>query len=133
MVNRKLIISGIFSAIFLIISIFALVYGKKLIESPVLVENNNDEIILFYGITCPHCKNVEEYMAENKTEEFIKLAQKEVFEDKANSQLLINKARACGISTELIGVPLLWVKGQCYSGDEQIINYFKVEQEKLEK
>lgn len=133
MVNRKLIISGVFSTIFLIISIFALVYEKKSVSSPVLAENNNDEIILFYGTTCPHCKNVEEYMAENRTEEFVKLVQKEVFDNKVNSQLLINKARACGISTDSIGVPLLWVNGQCYSGDEQIINYFKVEQEKLGK
>ncbi|MDD4412569.1 MAG: hypothetical protein PHR00_02905 [Patescibacteria group bacterium] len=133
MVNRKLIISGFFSVIFLIISIFALVHEKKSVNSPVLAETNNDEIILFYGTTCPHCKNVEEYMAENKTEEFIKLVQKEVFDNKVNSQLLINKARACGINTDSIGVPLLWVKGQCYSGDEQIINYFKVEQEKLGK
>lgn len=133
MVNRKLIISGFFGVFFLIISIFALVYEKKSTNPAILSENNNDKIILFYGTTCPHCKNVEEYMSENRTEEFIKLVQKEVFENKINSQLLINKARACGINTDSIGVPLLWVEGQCYSGDEQIINYFKVEQEKLRK
>ena len=84
-----------------------------------------DKIIFFYSLTCPHCKVVEEYMAANNTEAKIKMAKKEISESKANADELVRKSAACGIEPEEMGVPLLWNEGKCLVGDKDIINYFK--------
>jgi len=98
-----------------------LIIGKKTeINNP-----GNKEIILFYGEGCPHCANVESYLKENDIESRIKIEKKEVYFNRQNSELLSQKARACGIKTNEIGVPFLWDGSKCIIGEEDIINFFK--------
>lgn len=84
-------------------------------------------LIFFYGDTCPHCKNVEDFMAKNKTEEKIKITKLEVYNNADNARLLVSKAKVCKLNTEQIGVPFLWnaENKSCLVGDVDIIKYLQ--------
>ena len=85
----------------------------------------NSGIILFYGTGCPHCAKVEEYLKENDVESKIKFENKEVYQNQGNLNLLIEKAKKCGIKENEVGVPFLWDGSKCIIGDGDIINFFK--------
>ena len=112
----------------IIVAILAVIAGVVF----VLLNNNipcDSDIILFYGLGCPHCANVDKYMKDNAVKEKITICKKEVFYHKDNAKVFEEKAVACGLPTENLGVPFLWDgSGQfpkCYSGDQDIINFFK--------
>lgn len=104
-----------------------LALGKKNTGSTI---NPNADIIYYHGKGCPHCANVEDFMAKNNVESVVKIEKAEIFFNKDNAAVFKEKAAACGIPQEQMGVPLLWVKGKCYTGDKDIISYF---QEQLKK
>ena len=83
----------------------------------------NNEIILFYGDTCPHCKAVEDFIRQNSVDLKLAITRKEVFKNSDNAKLLTKKAATCGITTKSIGVPLLWDGKTCYEGKEEVINF----------
>jgi glutaredoxin len=82
-------------------------------------------LILYTSDSCPHCANVEEFMAENKVIEKLNLVRKEVSKNQSNAVELLSRAQACGLPSNNVGVPFLWHDGQCLLGDEDIINFFK--------
>jgi glutaredoxin len=84
-----------------------------------------DGIILFYGQGCPHCANVDKYIAENNVKDKVTFAELEVFSNRDNAKLLEEKAVVCGLATDSIGVPFLWDGSKCKVGDQDIINFFK--------
>lgn len=86
-------------------------------------ETASNEIILFYGDTCPHCKNVEDFIRQNSVDLKLAITRKEVFKNSDNAKLLTKKAATCGIATNSIGVPLLWDGKTCYEGEEEVINF----------
>lgn len=91
-------------------------------------ENAAANLVLYYSDTCPHCTNVETYLAQNHIAQKIAFAQKNVRTSSANSQELISKAALCGMSTDSLGVPFLWDGengNKCLVGDGEIIAYFK--------
>ena len=114
--------------ILLIIAIMAIVgflfyeWRSNIGESPVV--SANADIIYFHGKGCPHCLIVEDYMEKNNVEAKIKVEKGEIFFNKENTAIFKEKANACGIPEDQMGVPLLWVKGKCYTGDKDIISYF---------
>ena len=81
--------------------------------------------IFFYGNTCPHCEDVEEWMKENKIEEKIEIVKKEVYDDNANALELSRAAKSCGMDTSSIGVPFLYYapEGKCLIGTPDIVGY----------
>lgn len=82
------------------------------------------EVVLYTSETCPHCKNVEAFISKNPSiEKKLGLIKKEVTEDVANKKDLVTKAGICKIDAETIGVPLLYFKGECISGDTPIIEF----------
>lgn len=85
----------------------------------------NGGIIYFYGIGCPHCAKVEEYLKENNVESKIQFEKKEVYQNQENLDLLIQKAKKCGIKENEVGVPFLWDGLKCIIGDVDIINFFR--------
>jgi glutaredoxin len=89
------------------------------------VNINNDQTVLYYSVTCPHCKIVEAYINDNNFTLKSQIVNKEVSQNEANAAELYAKAKICGIPSDQIGVPLLWYKGQCHVGDQPIINLFK--------
>ncbi len=80
---------------------------------------------LYYREDCPHCKIVEQYLYENKVEEKIKVEHKEVLNNIKNNNELMTRAALCDLDLTSVGVPLLYDKGTCYVGDQDIINYFQ--------
>jgi len=123
--NQKIVVSSI---LFLLVIFFgaSTIYKeeKQAAAGVAGTVKGDSNIILFYGVTCPHCKNVEAYLEENGVAEKVDFAMKEVYLDKGNATLLADKAKACG-RTGSIGVPFLWNDGECISGDVKIIEFFK--------
>lgn len=87
-------------------------------------QTKESQVILFYGQGCPHCAIVEDYIEKNNINEKISFEEKEVYYNKGNANDLIQKAKACGIPTDSIGVPFLWDGEKCYVGDQEIIEFF---------
>lgn len=84
------------------------------------------QMILFFGDTCPHCKNVENYIAANNVKNKLSFQELEVFNNPDNSVLLGEKAKQCGLDTSNgVGVPFFFDGQNCIEGDEQIIEFFK--------
>lgn len=87
----------------------------------------NPVAILFYGNGCPHCADVEEWIKENNVSEKVKFDQLEVWYNKDNAAKLIEKAEACGLSANSVGVPFLYdiENNKCLSGSDKVEEYFK--------
>ncbi|HCP08464.1 MAG TPA: hypothetical protein DIT25_01545 [Candidatus Moranbacteria bacterium] len=82
-------------------------------------------ITLFYGRECSHCKNLEKFMKENKIEEKVEYDYIEVWHNKINANILMEKAKECGISEDKVGVPFLYAEGKCSIGGPDVEKFFK--------
>lgn len=89
--------------------------------------NEQADIILYYGQECPHCKNVEKFIADNKIDEKIIFAKKEVWHNTANNAEMMEKAKECALDTDKIGVPFLFARSKCYEGEVDVENFLKKE------
>jgi glutaredoxin len=128
--NKKIIIPTVLFIIVFVFSFFALSQEKSKNQSPTnepIKEENQatNQIILFYGDGCPHCKIVESYIKQYQIANKISFAQKEVYYNQNNAKELEAKAKICGLPTDSIGVPFLWDGEKCFIGDQDIINFFK--------
>ena len=95
-------------------------------ETATPVSDSTDGLIFYYGISCPHCKEVEEWMEENKIEEKVKIVKKEVYNNQKNVRELEEAAKNCGMGGESIGVPFLVTEEKkCLAGSTEIINFLK--------
>lgn len=93
-------------------------------ETNITQSKESEAPIFFYGNTCPHCKDVEEWIKENKIEEKIKIVKKEVYDNRKNAEELIQAAKNCGLPTKSIGVPFLYTpEGECLIGTPDVISY----------
>lgn len=121
--NKKLIITGIISFIILGGIVFlALKKSEKALQG----KSNISGMIFFYGEQCPHCKNVEKFLEENKNiEEKVKFEKLEVWKNKESQALLVEKAKKCEIDINQLGVPLFWDGSGCTVGDVDIIDLLK--------
>ena len=88
-------------------------------------DNTTSTLSLYYRADCAHCQNVEKFMQENNVTATIPVEQKEVAKNIKNNNELMVRAANCGYDLKSVGVPMLYDHGTCYSGDEEIINYFK--------
>ena len=118
----------------IIIAVVALIgfLTYKTLSSPPRMKGVSDsdaELLLFWGDGCPHCKVVEGYINDNKVEEKVKIAYKEVYYNKTNQNLLQETVKKCPSidSSQGIGVPLAFVKSDstCLYGDTPIIDWLK--------
>lgn len=112
----------------IIILIIIAVIGAILIwgKAAARMEAAKPKMILFYGDTCPHCKNVEEYIKANNIKAKLSFQELEVYNNKENAQLLGIKAKECGLDTSQgVGVPFFFDGQNCISGDQDIINFFQ--------
>lgn len=97
-------------------------------------QSGSEGIILFYGDGCPHCKNVEDFIATNNIDQKVKYTKLEIpFNGKTSPQLVVNAdlltrvAKKCGlnVSNGLI-IPFLYDgNNKCFTGDIDTINFFK--------
>ncbi|MFA5746996.1 MAG: hypothetical protein WC926_02880 [Candidatus Paceibacterota bacterium] len=128
--NKKLIFS---TAAFLLTSIAAIsvlaserpatVGGKPAAPAPA------GQIVLYYGDTCPHCKDVEAWLEANKMQEKVAYQSKEVYRNMDNSNELVATAAACGITDpNKILIPFLWTGSACLIGVPDIETFFTLTQ-----
>lgn len=119
--------------IFFLILIIAVLFGvfKLLSQKPSSVINNNSalqDLVLFYGSTCPHCKIVEEFINTNKITEKLKIDQLEVYENKDNAATMatiVQKVCPDQLSNNGLPVPFLvdTKNNKCIVGDTPINEY----------
>lgn len=81
--------------------------------------------ILFISKTCPHCAVVKQYIDENNVLQKIYFVSRDITSDQVAYKLLPIIGQKCGLSSNNLGVPLFWDGQKCYSGEREIINYFK--------
>lgn len=94
---------------------------------------SKSSMILFYGDNCPHCKVVDSYISTNDVKNKISFEYLEVYNNKNNANILSEKAKACGLPSNRIGVPFFWNGSECFIGDKQIITFFNKELFELKK
>ena len=83
-------------------------------------------IVEFYGQGCPHCKDVDDYVAANNIAQKVQFTKLEVWYNKANATLLSQVAQKCGITSGSVGVPFLYDGvGKCLIGEVDVINFYK--------
>jgi len=110
-------------AVVIILGLFFLVYLKNSQTADI---TGKEGIILFYGKECPHCQIVEEYLAKNNISKKVKFTQAEIFHNSNNQKIFVEKNKVCGVTNEKeMGVPMLWAYGKCFSGQDQVIEFFK--------
>ena len=98
----------------------------KIFSGPVQPIEIPEGIILFYGEECPHCKIVDEFVAENNVKEKVNFSNLEVWRSKDNQAILGQVVKECKINSSEVGVPFLYDgSGNCYVGDVDVINFFK--------
>ena len=127
--NSKLIIPGILFLAVAVLAIMMIARNNKTpneLGAPTDGVSGSQEIILFYGDGCPHCDIVEEYLDSHKVSRQAPYTMKEVYYNQKNATELGEKAQACGLPINSIGVPFLWDGGKCYIGDYDIIEFFKL-------
>ena len=82
---------------------------------------------------CPHCQNVEKYVADNNIDQKITFEKLEVGSNPSNANLLFAKMGICGVDTSQGAVvPVFWDgktpnipnSQRCIVGDQPIIDYF---------
>jgi len=118
--NKKIIIPTILFVICLVFSFLVLLKNQPINQQP-----EQSQIILFYGIGCPHCAKVEEFIKENQIEKIISFVKKEIYFNRQNAKELEEKAKICEIPENEVGVPFFWDGEKCFLGDVDIINFFK--------
>jgi glutaredoxin len=114
-------------ALILVILAVGVYYLASQKPVPIKVNDNEAQIILFYGDGCPHCKIVEQYIADNKIDSKVIIAYKEVYYNKTNQNLLEETAKKCPEidTTQGIGVPFAYIKAEnkCLLGDKPITDW----------
>jgi len=111
--------------------ILAIVYftgGFKEENNSLTTDPNTKGIVLFYGLECPHCKDVEDFILANNIANTVNFTQSEVWHNKSNAQLLGQKVQICKITANTVGVPFLFDgNDKCYIGAPDVISFFKAQ------
>ncbi|TSD02303.1 MAG: Uncharacterized protein Athens071425_51 [Parcubacteria group bacterium Athens0714_25] len=99
--------------------------NSSLEKAGVKASKTSDEIIYYYGEECPHCKDVLKFLEENKIAEKVNFQKKEVWNDEANSNEMMEKVSECGLDPKSVGVPFLYAEGKCLIGTPKVEEFFR--------
>ncbi|OGL52267.1 hypothetical protein A3K55_00670 [Candidatus Shapirobacteria bacterium RBG_13_44_7] len=111
----------------LFLALAALFFYRWLSSRPSVAGSTQDNsaVIIYWGIGCPHCEKVKDYVKDNQIDKKISIAYKEVYYDQKNQKELEEVARQCQLDTSGgVGVPLAFFKSSsvCQIGDQSIID-----------
>lgn len=101
--------------------ILILLVALVFINRPQAIKDSTDRILIFTTPTCPHCKVVKDYIADNQIDTKLPITLVDV-SNSANANLLTKKAEACQVDTANIGVPFYYYQDECFIGDQPIID-----------
>lgn len=122
--NKKAIFLSIVGVIFMLgVGLwFWSAYSPKTstVQTPVTTN-----IIFFYGQECPHCHDVEKFISDNNISSKVKFDSLEVWHNSANADLMMQKAKECGIPQDQVGVPFVYSDGKCYIGTPDVEKFFQ--------
>jgi len=85
----------------------------------------DSQITYYYGVDCPHCLRVLQFIEDNKIAEKVTFTKKEVSRDVVNGQEFLQVAKKCGIASSDAGVPLVYAEGKCFMGEPEVTGFFK--------
>jgi len=103
----------------ILLSIVALYFLNK-VPNVAIEEDLNEKILVFGQSNCPHCQVVKKYLDDNGLFDRLPIAYLDLSQNKAYSNLLLEKANACQLDTTNIGVPFYFYQNTCLQGDEPI-------------
>ena len=81
-------------------------------------------ITYYYGRECSHCQKVGEFIQANGIADKVCYVKKEVWHDKGNQKEMSDRAEACGLKADEVGVPFLSSEGKCYIGEDRVMDFF---------
>lgn len=114
-------------SIFIIVGLISLMVYGSIKKNKNTGSTNNDsgikKSILFYGDTCPHCKQVSLFIQKNNLHKKLSFIEKEVYNNQNNAKELEDVAKKCGLDTYSIGVPFYYSDNKCYVGSKDIIDF----------
>ncbi len=82
-------------------------------------------LTLYYGIGCPHCANVEEYIHENGIAPAYEIERKEIYQNRSNAEVFSGELDRLGIPLTGRGVPTMIYGERVIVGDGPIIVFLK--------
>jgi cytochrome c biogenesis protein CcdA/glutaredoxin len=97
-------------------------------------ENNNlnsvnaplykTNVVYFYSLTCPHCKNVKPYLDkwEKQYKDEVKVIRYEITGSQKNRNLYYNFLDSYGIPRGEGGIPIVFIGDKYFEGDQPIID-----------
>lgn len=114
----------------LLVTLFVIILGAAAVfffyKYAVVKIPGSNEIVLFYGKSCPHCEKVEQFLQKNSVDKKVKFIHKEVTTNRGNLNQLVKTMKYCGIPVKgYIEVPLLWDGSGCIRGQGAIIKFFQ--------
>jgi len=83
------------------------------------------EVVLFFEPTCPHCKNLEAFLARNNLYKMFNIVKKDVSSNSANHAEMANSHKNCMKGAGELVVPFVAQDGKCAMGEEGSIRLFK--------
>ncbi|MFH1367022.1 MAG: hypothetical protein ABIH38_03465 [Patescibacteria group bacterium] len=86
-----------------------------------------EKATFYYGYSCPHCKNVEEFIKDNNVESRldVKIDKKEIYLNRDNASAFQAICSDFNIPTNQRGVPFLVWGDQYFLGDAPIISFLE--------
>lgn len=118
-----------FLPILIIVSLFAYFVFNSQKKDIQTFPDSEADLILFWGVGCPHCEIVKTYIKDNNLETKLKIAYKEVYNSQENQKLITSTVAKCPEidSSRGIGVPLGFDNkaSKCLYGDTPIIEWLK--------
>lgn len=100
------------------------------------LDNDSGATYLFSRQDCPHCRQVADFLATNATvaaqAQLTTLSLDDLTRQDQYQQQLLNYAQSCGLDSQVVGVPFLYLAHEelaanerCLIGDESIISYLQ--------
>lgn len=112
--------------IFFVVLGFYKITSKK--PASVDIIQDNSDLILFFGNTCSHCKDVEEFISKNQIDQKVKINQLEVYDNKSNATLFTKTVQEiCPDQSTINGLPVPFLidtkDKKCFVGTPPITEY----------
>ncbi len=120
--NLKMVILSIIFVIFLITSFIVLPPKNTNVNDQIL---NLNDYVLYFGETCPFCKELEKFLIDNNLKEKLNLVEKEIYYNQKNLEEFKSVAKICNLNLNELGVPFMWAKGECLMGYDKILEYLR--------